>query len=152
LNKYQDAVDSYKKSLELEPNNATAVEALAQAEAKLKEASQAPAAGAIPGMPGMPPLNSQNMAQAMNAFQSMLGGQGAGGAPGGLPNLGGLFNNPNFANMAQQLMSNPQFMNMYDANFFFWLVLLEFELTRIVRCTGHSLWLQTQTLWMESVK
>lgn len=38
---------------------------------------------------------------------SMLGG-GGGGAGGGMPDLGALMNNPMFASMAQNMMSNPE--------------------------------------------
>lgn len=46
---------------------------------------------------------------------SMLGGGGAGGA-GGMPDLGAIMNNPMFASMAQNLMSNPDMMNNLMSN------------------------------------
>lgn len=131
LGKYREAVEfGYRKALELEPNNATARESLAAAEAKIAEsdaASQTAAPAAMPEMPGMPGmpgmgaggnplagLNPDFIRQAMGAFGGA--GAGAGGAPGGMPDLGGLaglMSNPQFASMAQNLMSNPAFMNMF---------------------------------------
>ncbi|KAI9796653.1 MAG: hypothetical protein M1825_006526 [Sarcosagium campestre] len=57
-------------------------------------------AGPGAGAGGMPDLSG---------LASMLGGGGGGGGGGG-PDLAGLMNNPMFANMAQNLMSNPQMM------------------------------------------
>jgi small glutamine-rich tetratricopeptide repeat-containing protein alpha len=64
------------------------------------------------GSPGQAPggLDFGNLA-------SMLGG-GAGGAggAGGMPDLGSIMSNPMFANMAQNLMSNPDLMNNLMSN------------------------------------
>ena len=70
-----------------------------------------PSAGAAPGGGGgggMPDFAS---------LANMLGGGGAGrggggaGAGAGMPDLSSMMNNPMFANMAQNLMSNPDMMN-----------------------------------------
>ncbi|KAL8937876.1 MAG: hypothetical protein Q9216_004202 [Gyalolechia sp. 2 TL-2023] len=45
----------------------------------------------------------------LSGLASMLGGGGGGGG-GGMPDLGALMNNPMFASMAQNLMSNPEAM------------------------------------------
>lgn len=48
------------------------------------------------------------------SLASMLGGMGGGGGAGGgggMPDLGAMMNNPMFAQMAQNLMSNPDMMN-----------------------------------------
>ena len=55
-------------------------------------------AGAGAGGGGMPDLS---------ALAGMMGG-GRGGGGGGMPDLGSLMSNPMFANMAQNLMSNPE--------------------------------------------
>ncbi|KAL8995145.1 MAG: hypothetical protein Q9188_006881 [Gyalolechia gomerana] len=55
------------------------------------------AGGADAGTGGMPDLSG---------LASMLGGGGGGG--GGMPDLSALMNNPMFASMAQNLMSNPE--------------------------------------------
>ena len=62
------------------------------------------ASGASRGAGGMPDLSS---------LASMLGGGGrggGGGGGGGMPDLGSLMSNPMFANMAQNLMSNPEML------------------------------------------
>ena len=57
-------------------------------------------AGAGGGAGGMPDLG---------ALAGMLGGGGrGGGGGGGMPDLGSVMSNPMFANMAQNLMSNPE--------------------------------------------
>ncbi|TAQ86265.1 hypothetical protein B7494_g5423 [Chlorociboria aeruginascens] len=59
--------------------------------------------GASTGAGGMPDLSS---------LASMFGGGGAGGAGGGgMPDLSSIMSNPMFANMAQNLMSNPDMMS-----------------------------------------
>ena len=44
----------------------------------------------------------------LSALAGMMGGGGGGRGGGGMPDLGGLMSNPMFANMAQNLMSNPE--------------------------------------------
>ena len=56
---------------------------------------------------GMPDLGS---------LASMFGGGGAGGGGGGMPDLSSIMNNPMFASMAQNLMSNPDMMNNLMSN------------------------------------
>ncbi|ROW05356.1 hypothetical protein VSDG_00666 [Cytospora chrysosperma] len=46
----------------------------------------------------------------------MFGGGGGGGAGGGMPDLSSIMNNPMFASMAQNLMSNPDIMNNLMSN------------------------------------
>lgn len=67
-------------------------------------------AGAGPG--GMP-----DFSQLANMFGGGAGG-GAGGAggAGGMPDLSSIMSNPMFANMAQNLMSNPDMMNNLMSN------------------------------------
>ena len=75
---------------------------------ELPSARNAGGAGAGAGAGGMPDLAS---------LASMLGGGGAGGAGGGgMPDLGSLMNNPMFASMAQNIMSNPEMMNNIMSN------------------------------------
>ena len=65
-------------------------------------AARGPAAGGPGGMPDLAGL------------ASMLGGGGGNGGPGGAgggPDLSSIMNNPMFAGMARNLMSNPQLMN-----------------------------------------
>ncbi|UNI19262.1 Small glutamine-rich tetratricopeptide repeat-containing protein 2, variant 2 [Purpureocillium takamizusanense] len=74
-------------------------------EMQAEEADLARAASASPDAApgGMPDLGS---------LASMFGGGGAGGAggAGGMPDLASIMNNPMFASMAQNLMSNPDMM------------------------------------------
>uniref|UniRef100_A0A915IP48 SGTA homodimerisation domain-containing protein n=1 Tax=Romanomermis culicivorax TaxID=13658 RepID=A0A915IP48_ROMCU len=86
LRKFKEARDAYKKALELEPNNESFENNLNIAEEKLREAEQQQTS--------------------------------AGSFPSGFPNFGGAFNpfemlnNPAFAQMAQQVMSDPNIINM----------------------------------------
>lgn len=117
LGKYREAVEfGYRKALELEPSNAAAKESLAAAEAKIAELEASAAATTPAAAPGGNPfagLNPDLMRQAM------AGLGGAGGSGGGMPDLGSLMSNPQFAQMAQGLMSNPAFMNMFVVCFSF---------------------------------
>ena len=84
------------------------VEEMQDEEGSLPRAS--PGAGAGAGAGGMPDLGS---------LASMFGGGGgAGGAggAGGMPDLGSLMNNPMFASMAQNIMSNPDMLNNLMSN------------------------------------
>lgn len=62
--------------------------------------------GAGAGAGGMPDLSS---------LAGMFGGGGGGGG-GGMPDLGSIMSNPMFANMAQNLMSNPDSLNNLMSN------------------------------------
>lgn len=98
LNKFNDAVDAYKKGLELDPENATLKNSLATATAKANASSVERSAEPSPAS-GLPNLGA-----------------------GGMPDLGSLLNNPALMNMAQQmmqsgalegLMNNPAVARMY---------------------------------------
>jgi len=62
-----------------------------------------------PGAGGMPDLSS---------LASMFGGGGGapGGGAGGMPDLGAMMNNPMFAQMAENLMSNPNMLSNLMSN------------------------------------
>ena len=106
------SMEAYKKGIDFEGNGGSPAmkkgyetakkrvedeEAAGIAEDDVGASPRGPAAGAG----GMPDLSG---------LASMFGGGGAGGAGGG-PDLGALLNNPMFANMAQNLMSNPDMMS-----------------------------------------
>ncbi|KAK6019706.1 tetratricopeptide repeat protein [Ostertagia ostertagi] len=97
-NRYEQAVEAYKKALELDPNQESFKNNLKIAEEKVKELeAAAQASGAQP-----------------NPFAAMFGGAGgAGGAslPPGV-DFASLFNNPQMLNMAQTLMNDPNIQNM----------------------------------------
>ncbi|MCJ1321715.1 hypothetical protein MMC15_007060 [Xylographa vitiligo] len=63
--------------------------------------------GGASGGGGMPDLS---------ALAGMMGGGGRGGGGGGMPDLSSIMSNPMFANMAQNLMSNPDMMNNLMSN------------------------------------
>ena len=63
--------------------------------------------GGAGGGGGMPDLS---------ALAGMMGGGGRGGGGGGMPDLSSIMSNPMFANMAQNLMSNPDMMNNLMSN------------------------------------
>lgn len=112
------AMEAYGKGIEHEGNGGSdamkkgfetakrRVEEMSDEQENLPRSSPGGAGGA-PG--GMPDLGS---------LASMFGGGGAGGAggAGGMPDLGSIMNNPMFASMAQNLMSNPDMMNNLMSN------------------------------------
>lgn len=108
---YNAAKEAYEKGIEAEGNGGSDAmkRGLETSTRKLEEASRTgeppaedldTASGASRGGGGMPDLS---------ALAGMLGGGGAGGG-GGMPDLGSMMNNPMFANMAQNLMSNPDML------------------------------------------
>lgn len=113
---YHAAREAYQKGIEAEGNGGseTLRRGLETCQRKIDEASRATeppaddldsAPGASRGAGGMPDLS---------ALAGMLGG-GAGGG-GGMPDLGSIMNNPMFASMAQNLMSNPDMLGNLMSN------------------------------------
>ena len=86
LEKHKEAVENFKKALELEPDNDSYKSNLQIAEDKVKS-------GVSPGMGGAPPM-----------FPGM-------GGPGGL-DLGSFLNNPALMNMATTMLSDPNMQQM----------------------------------------
>merc|ERR1711892_959753 len=84
-----EAVENFKKALELEPDNDSYKSNLQIAEDKVKS-------GVSPGMGGAPP---------------MFPGMGGMGGPGGL-DLGSFLNNPALMNMATTMLSDPNMQQM----------------------------------------
>lgn len=111
------AMEAYQKGIEYEGNGGSdamkkgfetakkRVEEMQAEEGDLPRTSPGGSAGAGPA--GMPDLGS---------LASMFGGGGAGGQGGGMPDLSSIMSNPMFANMAQNLMSNPDMMNNLMSN------------------------------------
>ncbi|KAM0325772.1 hypothetical protein ACHAQA_007073 [Verticillium albo-atrum] len=113
------AMEAYQKGIDAEGNGGsdamrkgfeTAKRRVDELEAEGAENARSPTAspglGGAGGAGGMPDLGS---------LASMLGGGGAGGA-GGMPDFSQIMNNPMFASMAQNLMSNPDMMNNLMSN------------------------------------
>ena len=108
---FHGAKEAYEKGIEAEGNGGSSAMKKGLETCKRKidatqgvessnagnEGTRSAGAGAGAGAGGMPDLSS---------LASMLGGGGGGGG-GGMPDLGSMMNNPMFANMAQNLMSNP---------------------------------------------
>uniref|UniRef100_A0A0M3HWF5 SGTA_dimer domain-containing protein n=1 Tax=Ascaris lumbricoides TaxID=6252 RepID=A0A0M3HWF5_ASCLU len=90
-NRYEQAVDAYKRALELDPNQESYKNNLKIAQEKVKELENA----------------------ARNAF-SAGAAAGAGGFPfgGGIPDMAEVLNNPAMMQMATQLMSDPNIQNL----------------------------------------
>lgn len=109
------SMEAYKKGIEYEGNGGseamkkgfeTAKRRVADLEGEETAnnvASRDAGAGAGAGAGGMPDLSS-------------LAGMFGGGGAGGMPDLGSIMNNPMFASMAQNLMSNPDMMNNLMSN------------------------------------
>ncbi|KAI0125688.1 hsc70 cochaperone [Xylariales sp. AK1849] len=112
------SMDAYKQGIDHEGNGGsdamkkgfeTARKRVEELEAEDLDASAATSPGAR-GAGGAPDLAS---------LASMFGGGGGGGgggAGGGMPDLSSIMNNPMFASMAQNLMSNPDMMNNLMSN------------------------------------
>merc|ERR1712112_240768 len=88
LNKHKEAVDNFKKALELEPDNESYKSNLQIAEDKVSS-------GVSPGNAGFPGM-----------FQGM-------GGPGGM-DLGAFLNNPALMNMATTMLSDPNMQQMMN--------------------------------------
>jgi small glutamine-rich tetratricopeptide repeat-containing protein alpha len=112
------SMEAYRQGIEHEGNGGSEamkkgfetakrrVEELEAEEGQEDRSRGAPGGGAAGGMPGLADL------------AGMFGGgagRGAGGG-GGMPDLGSIMNNPMFASMAQNLMSNPDMMNNLMSN------------------------------------
>jgi small glutamine-rich tetratricopeptide repeat-containing protein alpha len=113
LNKPSEALDAYKKGLEVEGDNASPAmkKGYETAKARVEEqlgldstpaAREAPAASA-PSAGGLPDFSN---------LASMLGGGGNGGAP----NFAEMLNNPQLMQYAQQMMQNPDALNNLMSN------------------------------------
>lgn len=98
LEKYEDAVEAYERAAEIEPDNKATQDSLRQARNKMKKQKSA-----------------------SEVASSGAAGAGAAGMPGGLPNMGGLMNNPAMKKALDQvggpaglsnLMKDPQMMAM----------------------------------------
>lgn len=110
------AMEAYQKGIEYEGNGGSEAmkkgfETAKRRVEELEAQNDAPAArGGAGGAGGMPDLSS---------LASMFGGGGGAGAGagagagggGGMPDFGSIMNNPMFAQMAQNLMSNPDMMS-----------------------------------------
>ncbi|KAK3306460.1 uncharacterized protein B0T15DRAFT_527275 [Chaetomium strumarium] len=114
------AMEAYQKGIEHEGNGGSEamkkgyetakrrVEEIAADEAAAANNSSTRDAGAAAG--GAGGGGTPSLSDLAGMFGGGRGGNGGGGAGGGLPDFGSIMNNPMFASMAQNLMSNPDLM------------------------------------------
>ncbi|KAL7270252.1 Small glutamine-rich tetratricopeptide repeat-containing protein 2 [Rhizina undulata] len=104
------AMEAYKAGIDAEGSGGseimrrgyeTAKKKVDEEEAVTKEDKSTSRGEAGPSAGGLPDLSS---------LAGMFGGGGAPGGSGGMPDFGSIMNNPMFAQMAQNLMSNPSLM------------------------------------------
>lgn len=109
------SMEAYQKGIEFEGNGGsdamkkgfeTAKKRVEELESDEAEVASRGAGGPAGGAPNLNDLASM--------FGGGGGGQGGGG--GGMPDLGSIMNNPMFASMAQNLMSNPDLMQNLMSN------------------------------------
>lgn len=115
------AMEAYQQGIEYEGNGGSEamkkgyetakrrVDELDEEEASLTRDASSPSAGGGGAPGGMPDLSS---------LAGMFGGGGPGGGAGGggAPDFASIMNNPMFASMAQNLMSNPDIMSNLMGN------------------------------------
>lgn len=106
LSFYEESVHCYKTAIELEPDNEGYKTNLKKVEPKAEEARKQQAEqnammqqqammGGAPGMPGMPPMGGEMPPGMMEAYQQFA-------------------SNPQFAQMADSVMNNPEMKSMVD--------------------------------------
>ncbi|EDO65234.1 hypothetical protein GE21DRAFT_6291 [Neurospora crassa] len=112
------AMEAYQKGIEYEGNGGSEAmkkgfETAKRRVEELEAQNDAPAArGGAGGAGGMPDLSSlASMFGGGGGGAGTGAGAGAGGGGGGMPDFGSIMNNPMFAQMAQNLMSNPDMMS-----------------------------------------
>jgi small glutamine-rich tetratricopeptide repeat-containing protein alpha len=108
------SMEAYQKGIEYEGNGGS--EAMKKgyetAKRRVDEIAADEAAGAGTGTRGVGGGGAGGGAPGLGDLASMFGGGGGGGAGGGggMPDFASIMNNPMFASMAQNLMSNPDMM------------------------------------------
>ncbi|KAL2817774.1 hypothetical protein BJX63DRAFT_384836 [Aspergillus granulosus] len=116
---YHGAKEAYEKGIEAEGNGGSEAmkRGLETCKKKIEEASRGPEppADSLDDAPGASRGGAGGMPD-LSSLASMLGGGGGGRGAGGMPDLGSMMNNPMFASMAQNLMSNPEMMNNLMSN------------------------------------
>jgi tetratricopeptide (TPR) repeat protein len=108
LGKFEQAIkEGYEPALALEPNNQHIKDSLNAARQKLTASPSGAASEPAPA-------GQAEGGNLGNMFQNLMGamGGGNGGNGGGAPDLGAMFSNPNFMQMAQQMAQSPQFQQM----------------------------------------
>jgi len=119
LQRYQEAVEAYKKALSLDPTNQALKESLTQSEAQLQQINtraESSSEGASTAAPNFADLlnNPAILNMARNLGATGAGPEGGFSADGAPPNLQSLLSDPNLLNMAQQVMSQPGFSQLVN--------------------------------------
>ncbi|KAI1214186.1 uncharacterized protein F4807DRAFT_407031 [Annulohypoxylon truncatum] len=123
------SMEAYQKGIEYEGNGGSdAMKKGFETARRRVEELEADAAGSVPDLAGSVPRGGGGGGGMpdLASLASLFGGGGAGGAGanreggggggGGMPDLGSIMNNPMFASMAQNLMSNPEMMQNLMSN------------------------------------
>ncbi len=109
------SMEAYNKGIEHEGNGGSDAMKKGYETAKRRveelEADELETARGPGGQGGGP-----NLGDLASMFGGGAGAGGAGGAGGGMPDLSSIMNNPMFASMAQNLMSNPDMMQNLMSN------------------------------------
>jgi small glutamine-rich tetratricopeptide repeat-containing protein alpha len=110
------AQEAYEKGIEAEGNGGSDAmrRGLETSRKRVEEMERAGITEDVDEIPGAPRGAGGGMPD-LSSLAGMLGG-GRGGAGGGMPDLSSMMSNPMFANMAQNLMSNPETLNNLMSN------------------------------------
>lgn len=112
------SMDAYRRGIEAEGNGGSDAmrKGFETAKRRVEELEAEGAAGAATRTAGAAAGAGAGAADPMAGLASLLGGAGGGAGGGGMPDLGSIMNNPAFASMAQNLMSNPSLMGNLMSN------------------------------------
>ncbi|KAI1453476.1 hsc70 cochaperone [Annulohypoxylon moriforme] len=117
------SMEAYKQGIEYEGNGGSeAMKKGFETARRRVEELEADAAGSVPDLSGSAPRGGGGGGGPdLASLASLFGGAGGGnreggGGGGGMPDLGSIMNNPMFASMAQNLMSNPDMMQNLMSN------------------------------------
>lgn len=113
LGKFSEAIEQgYNKVLDIDPQNAAALESIRLCQQKLESSEAQPAQdgpGNIPNMPNMPNLASMmSNPGVMDTMRQMFSSEE------NTPDISSFLGNPQFMNMAQQMMGSPQFSQILN--------------------------------------
>ncbi|KAL2832077.1 hypothetical protein BDW59DRAFT_139659 [Aspergillus cavernicola] len=116
---FHGAKEAYENGIEAEGNGGSEAmkRGLETCNKKIQEASRGPEppADSLDDAPGASRGGAGGMPD-LSSLAGMFGGGRGGGGGGGMPDLGSLMSNPMFANMAQNLMSNPDALSNLMGN------------------------------------
>lgn len=102
--RFEEAVEAYQKGVEVDPSNEVLKKGLAASKEQLSSSSSSTSAAAGANTASRDAVASP---PATDAGAGAGGFPNFGGGAGGMPDLAGMMNNPMIAQMAQNLMSNP---------------------------------------------